>query len=150
MKERRRLDNTYELHPDNGSWRNFLKDTTLKEEKNGFKHYVSGNGHYIVTPDEEVIVFHGYHGNVAFDAITTNPKEWFAEREKVEKEWDDLQKKIQNIGSVTDKLSISNAENKAIHAWYDNEERKSKPKKHKTVKRVKSSSSSPSVRSIRK
>ena len=65
-----RLDNHISLHPDNKTWVNFLKGTELREEINGWKHYISSNGHYIVSPTGEVKVFHGYHGQNAFDKLS--------------------------------------------------------------------------------
>ena len=68
-RKRPNLDNVIELHPSNGSWRNFLKDAELRETKNGVKHYISSNGHYIVLPDGEVITFYGYKGQAALKRL---------------------------------------------------------------------------------
>jgi hypothetical protein len=89
-KERSNLNNIIGLHPSNGSWANFLKDAELREEKNGIKHYISSNGHYIVLPDGEVITFYGHHGQVAFDDIVRDKDKWLKEREKAEKEMEEL------------------------------------------------------------
>jgi len=89
-KERPNLSNVVGLHPDNKSWRNFLKDAELREEKNGIKHYISSNGHYIVLPDGEVITFYGYHGQNVFNKIVADKAGWLRERDKAEKELDEL------------------------------------------------------------
>jgi len=84
-----RLDNCLELHPDNKNWANFLKGTDLKEEKNGWKHYVSSNGHYIVSPTGEVKVYYGYSGNSAFVRLSESGLVGRASK-SVPLNWDDL------------------------------------------------------------
>jgi hypothetical protein len=90
LQRRPNRNNIVGLHPSNGSWANFLKDAELREENNGIKHYISSNGHYIVLPDGEVITFYGYHGQNAFNAIVEDKDGWLRERDKAEKEMDEL------------------------------------------------------------
>jgi len=89
-KERPSLDNTVGLYPSNKSWRNFLKDAELREEKKGIKHYISGNGHYVVLPDGEVLTFYGYHGQNVFDKLVADKAGWLKGRAEAEKEVDEL------------------------------------------------------------
>lgn len=119
-KERPNLDNIVGLHPSNNSWRNFLKDAELREEKNGIKHYISSNSHYIVLPDGEVITFYGVRGQGAFNAIVEDREGWLKEREKAEKEVGDiLHKSPEPISSPSGK--VSNPEDSGIRdgVFYD-------------------------------
>ncbi len=65
------LTNNVGLHSDYENWAYFLKtQTELKETKNGWKHYVSSNAHYIVSPEGAVATFYGFHGNAAFERLS--------------------------------------------------------------------------------
>jgi len=69
-EERRHLSNKVDLHPDNESWATFLEDATLKEEHNGFRHYVSSNHHYIVDPDGYITTRVGFKGDWVFKEMS--------------------------------------------------------------------------------
>jgi len=70
------LDNCVDLHPDNGSWAEFLNrcdlvDTTcLDTTDDGWSWYKQVNCHYFVRPDGAVRknVF-GYHGPVMWSRL---------------------------------------------------------------------------------
>ena len=64
------LRNAVGLHPSNKTWANFLKDAELREEVNDWKHYISSNAHYIVSPEGDVETYYGYQGQNAFDRLS--------------------------------------------------------------------------------
>lgn len=65
------LGNHLGLNEDYGTWANFLnRYTELREEHNGWKHYVSSNEHYIVSPTGDVHTRYGYSGTALFYTLS--------------------------------------------------------------------------------
>jgi len=110
-EEEERLNNAVGLHPDYGNWANYLKtQTELKEEKNGYKHYVTSNQHYIVTPKGEIDKYFGYHGNNAFDKISKNPKEYEKEKTEVKQNIRETLARLRGEKEETSQLSVTELE----------------------------------------
>jgi hypothetical protein len=88
------LDNNVGLHPDYKSWRDFLADHVKEggkvEERDGWKHYIYANQHWIVDPEGNVYGYVGYHGSNAWKEIKEDPNQWLAKRSKYQKDLKDL------------------------------------------------------------
>lgn len=61
--------NGNELHPDRGTWENFLKTCELRDECDGVRFYGVTNCNYIVFPTGELVENYGYHGRALMNRI---------------------------------------------------------------------------------
>jgi hypothetical protein len=118
-----RLNNHYDLNPEYGTWANFLKtQTDLKEESGGWKHYVSSNQHYIVTPDGEVKTFNGYHGNAAFAEFTKSASredDYRGEGISITREQFERYNRAKESGEDVNKIGLSKTELLEIIGHHD-------------------------------